>query len=449
MNAENPVSGLAGVLRSLNCDRAYGIALLGVCALLALPEIIGEPARQALSFDRSALAGGEWWRLLTAHFVHLDAEHAFLNGLGVVLMWALFARDYSPVALGGYLLRFRPRGERGAVVLQSRNSTGTSERSGALHGVMTAGTIAHLRRRDLDGWILAVFIIVKLAYEQFAGALPFAGSSEHYRRCASVWRHRRCSPRAVPEITAGTASETESLYFAPMSNSPNNLAFVFPGQGSQSVGMLAKLADESPVVRATFDEASTVAGLRPVDVVQRRAARRTQRDRAHPARHARGRHRHLAVVAGTRRALRPPSSPATASANSPRSSPRAPSTSPPASNSCVSRQGRCRKRCRIGTGSMAALLGLDDADGRSRLRGGGAGLGGRSRQFQCAGAGGHRRRKGGGTARHRSRKSAWRQARHRIAGERAVAQQPHEISGRKTRRTARGHRNPHAAAFDI
>ena len=41
-----------------------------------------------------------------------------------------------------------------------------------------------------------------------------------------------------------------------MSN--NALAFVFPGQGSQSVGMLAKLAEASPVIRATFDEASSV-----------------------------------------------------------------------------------------------------------------------------------------------------------------------------------------------
>ena len=39
---------------------------------------------------------------------------------------------------------------------------------------MAAGTLAHLRRRDLDGWILAVFIVVKIAYEQSAGALPFA-----------------------------------------------------------------------------------------------------------------------------------------------------------------------------------------------------------------------------------------------------------------------------------
>jgi [acyl-carrier-protein] S-malonyltransferase len=43
-----------------------------------------------------------------------------------------------------------------------------------------------------------------------------------------------------------------------MSN--NALAFVFPGQGSQAVGMLGKLAGESPVIRQTFDEASRVLG---------------------------------------------------------------------------------------------------------------------------------------------------------------------------------------------
>jgi len=40
----------------------------------------------------------------------------------------------------------------------------------------------------------------------------------------------------------------------------NNLVFVFPGQGSQSVGMLAELAAAYPSVKHTFDEASQYLG---------------------------------------------------------------------------------------------------------------------------------------------------------------------------------------------
>ena len=39
------------------------------------------------------------------------------------------------------------------------------------------------------------------------------------------------------------------------------LAFVFPGQGSQSLGMLAELSELHPVIRATFDEASEGADV--------------------------------------------------------------------------------------------------------------------------------------------------------------------------------------------
>lgn len=45
-----------------------------------------------------------------------------------------------------------------------------------------------------------------------------------------------------------------------MSQPNSRLAFVFPGQGSQSVGMMAGLADDSPLIRGTFDEASKVLG---------------------------------------------------------------------------------------------------------------------------------------------------------------------------------------------
>jgi len=40
----------------------------------------------------------------------------------------------------------------------------------------------------------------------------------------------------------------------------SHTAFLFPGQGSQSIGMLASLAQQSPLVQETFAEASELAG---------------------------------------------------------------------------------------------------------------------------------------------------------------------------------------------
>lgn len=60
---------------------------------------------------------------------------------------------------------------------------------------------------------------------------------------------------------AGTMSVFLGGVYRSMNAASSMLAFVFPGQGSQSVGMLAELAAAHPEVRATFDEASQGAGL--------------------------------------------------------------------------------------------------------------------------------------------------------------------------------------------
>ena len=162
-------------LRSLNCDGRRGLALLCAALLLLLPALIGDGGQAWLRYERTALAQGEWWRLLTAHLVHLDLRHALLNVVGLALVWALFARDYSPRAWIAILL--------GAVLaidagLWLRDSTiewyvGSS---GVLHGAMAAGALAHIREHQRDGWVLAALLAVKLLYEQTVGALPFAGS---------------------------------------------------------------------------------------------------------------------------------------------------------------------------------------------------------------------------------------------------------------------------------
>jgi [acyl-carrier-protein] S-malonyltransferase len=53
-----------------------------------------------------------------------------------------------------------------------------------------------------------------------------------------------------------------------------SFAFVFPGQGSQSVGMLAALSELAPIVRATFDEASAALGYDLWSLIQQGPAER-------------------------------------------------------------------------------------------------------------------------------------------------------------------------------
>ncbi len=64
----------------------------------------------------------------------------------------------------------------------------------------------------------------------------------------------------------------------------SNLAFVFPGQGSQSVGMLAELAAQQPLIGETFAEASAALGYDLWDLVLNGPAESlNQTDKTQPA----------------------------------------------------------------------------------------------------------------------------------------------------------------------
>ncbi len=54
------------------------IALLCVCI-----AAFGDAARELLRYERVAIAEGEYWRLLSAHFAHLGYPHQALNLAGL------------------------------------------------------------------------------------------------------------------------------------------------------------------------------------------------------------------------------------------------------------------------------------------------------------------------------------------------------------------------------
>ncbi len=177
MHVSDPAEGIPTATRfrrlgeSLHCDGRRGATLALVCLALLASGLAGQAARQALRYDRNALAAGQWWRLATAHLVHLSFEHAVVNVLALALLWALFARDYSPRA---WLLIVASAAAAIDLGLWIADSTviwyvGSS---GVLHGVYAAGAAAHLRRAERDGWVLAALLLAKLVYEQSAGPLP-------------------------------------------------------------------------------------------------------------------------------------------------------------------------------------------------------------------------------------------------------------------------------------
>ncbi|GAB3475688.1 ACP S-malonyltransferase [Marinomonas epiphytica] len=63
----------------------------------------------------------------------------------------------------------------------------------------------------------------------------------------------------------------------------NELAFVFPGQGSQQLGMLADLAQSHPVIGETFAQASAVLGYDLWELVQNDLEALNQTDKTQPA----------------------------------------------------------------------------------------------------------------------------------------------------------------------
>ena len=171
MNVSLQRERLHRLAKSLNCDGGRGALLLGVCATLLIIQSGGTTAQAALRYDRDALLAGQWWRLLSAHVIHLGFEHALLDMAGLALMWALFARDY-PWRGWVLILGLSVVGVDAGLWLLSSTTQWYVGSSGVLHGVLAAGAVAHLRSRQPDGWVLALFLVGKLVYEQSAGALP-------------------------------------------------------------------------------------------------------------------------------------------------------------------------------------------------------------------------------------------------------------------------------------
>lgn len=151
------------------------VLIIGVTLLCIGLSLGGDKVRQWMQYDRTALASGEVWRLLTAHLVHGSTQHTLVNLLGLLMMWALFNRTFrlsgwivilacgtAAIDLGFWFLMPELQWYVGL--------------SGVLHAVLAAGAIAWWKTEPkLLALLLSSIMIGKLIWEQWQGALPLSG----------------------------------------------------------------------------------------------------------------------------------------------------------------------------------------------------------------------------------------------------------------------------------
>jgi len=145
-------------------------------AAVVLLSLGGEAVRLALRYERTAILNmGEYWRLISGHFVHGSIQHMAVNVAGLGLIAALFPRGYALsdwLVIGGLSLIAI---DVGFVWYQPQLDWYVGL-SGVLHGALAAGAIVWWRRESKAlAAILAALLVGKLIWEQWQGALPLSG----------------------------------------------------------------------------------------------------------------------------------------------------------------------------------------------------------------------------------------------------------------------------------
>lgn len=170
----------ADAARSPNTRRSKWLLCAGVafCALLltAWPHGLAE-----FRYDRAGLAAGQFWRLLSAHLVHLNGTHLLLNLIGLVLIGELLWGELPP-AQGAALMLCSALGVSALLWWRQPQLLWYTGLSGVLHGLWAGCALAvcwprPAAARRSTGWPAArivgavgfLLLLVKLALEWHFG----------------------------------------------------------------------------------------------------------------------------------------------------------------------------------------------------------------------------------------------------------------------------------------
>ena len=154
----------------------YWYVPLGIAIVSAAIALFGAEAHYGLRYDRFAIEGGAFWRLITGHFVHLGTQHLVLNLAGLVLVWLLVGRQYTMRQWGLVILISLVIINFGFWYLDPALEWYVGL-SGLLHGLLVAGALTSYRDMPVEALVILATVSAKVIYEQMVGPMPGSEST--------------------------------------------------------------------------------------------------------------------------------------------------------------------------------------------------------------------------------------------------------------------------------
>ncbi|THB70171.1 MAG: rhombosortase [Gammaproteobacteria bacterium] len=147
---------------------------ISLAVVVVITGMLGDYGRELLRYQPDMFVSGEYWRIITAHFVHLSWMHTFFNLAGTAIFSVLFARHLS-VLQWWWVLAFCVPASSLAFYFLNPNLDWYVGFSGVLHSILIVGGIMELRKKEGNDRRLALLVLgvitAKLIQEQFWGGM--------------------------------------------------------------------------------------------------------------------------------------------------------------------------------------------------------------------------------------------------------------------------------------
>lgn len=143
------------------------VALVVFMLVLAfLPE-----AESLLRYQREDIAGGQFWRVFTAHFVHLNLAHTLLNGAGTLMLALSLARDipsrdwWTVTLLAPWVISL-------GLWFKQPDLMAYVGFSGVLHGLLYFGVLRLFRVMPAWAGLFLLLLLARQVWEQTSAYNP-------------------------------------------------------------------------------------------------------------------------------------------------------------------------------------------------------------------------------------------------------------------------------------